>query len=156
MRISNAIDYLTKPNKGWLCQGKGGGGGAGEGGLRVGVRDTPHPATFQPRSDHGRRPKQPRKIRKVAQVGHGACAAGVAHLLFDVRCRRSTTSTRYFLRMFRKSCLTWHLGTIGSSVHSSKKYTKTHAKIARLEKSKPAASPCGRPVASRGRCQAQT
>ena len=33
---------------------------------------------------------------------------------------------------------------------------KTHAKIARLEKSKSAASPCGRPAASRGLCQAQT
>ena len=27
MRISNAIDYLTKSNKGWLCQVKGEGGG---------------------------------------------------------------------------------------------------------------------------------
>ena len=37
MRVFNAIDYLAKCNKGRLCQGKGGGG------LRVGVRDTPHP-----------------------------------------------------------------------------------------------------------------
>jgi hypothetical protein len=36
----NAIDYLTKSNKGWLCQGKGGG-------LRVGVRHSATtPATF--------------------------------------------------------------------------------------------------------------
>ena len=41
--------------------------------------------------------------------------------LFGVRCRRSTTSTRSFLRTLRKSCLTWHLGAIGSSVNSSKK-----------------------------------
>ena len=102
-----------------VVPGQGGGGG-----LRVGVHETvtPTPATFQPRSDHGRRPIQLCNIRKVTRAGHGACAVGVAHLLFDVRCRRSTTSTRSFLRMFRKSCLTWHLGAIGgSSVNSSKK-----------------------------------
>ena len=82
--VPTAIDYLTKSNKGELCQGKG----------RRGARDKlpPTPATFQPRSYHGRRPPHVCSVRKVARVGRGACAAGAAHLLLCVRCRRSNTS----------------------------------------------------------------
>ncbi len=44
MRISSAINYLTKSNKGWLCQGKGGGGG----GFESGYVTPPTPPHFNP------------------------------------------------------------------------------------------------------------
>ena len=66
-----------------VVPGQGGGGG-----FESGCVTPPTPATFQPRSDHGRRPIQLCNIRKVARAGHGACAVGVAHLF--VRCPVST------------------------------------------------------------------
>ena len=100
MSISNAIDYLTKSNKGGLIQGKGGRG------LRIKVCDTfaPTPASFLPRSHHRRRPPHLCNFPKVAQLERGTYVAGVAHRSLDVRCRRENST--FVARGFRETAMT--------------------------------------------------
>ena len=83
--VFSAIGSLTKPNKSRLLLGKGRGG---EDVDSVGVCKAPHPRHISTPCTSWRRPAHACNVRKVARMGHGASAAGVAHLSLGVWCRR--------------------------------------------------------------------